>query len=79
MTCISSKLDAIVLVKKYKSRKESWMLETVHVEKSLGHKKWQVTYIAPLNHVPLLCSHPGGLAGAGRIRLAAANVIVILM
>jgi len=48
-------------------------------EKSLGHKKWQVTYIAPLNHVPLLCSHPGGLAGAGRIRLAAANVIVILM
>jgi len=55
------------------------MLETVHIEKSLGHKKWQVTYIAPLNHVPLLCSHPGGLAGAGRIRLAAANVIVILM
>jgi len=40
----------------------------------LGHKKWQVTYIAPLNHVPLLCSHPGGLAGAGRIRLAGANV-----
>jgi hypothetical protein len=44
-------------------------------QKSLGHKKWQVTYIAPLNHVPLLCSHPGGLAGAGRIRLAAAKVI----
>ncbi len=49
------------------------------LQKSLGHKKWQVTYIAPLNHVPLLCSHPGGLAGAGRIRLAAANVIGKLM
>jgi len=23
-------------------------------------KKWQATYIAPLNHLPLLCSHPGG-------------------
>jgi len=44
------------------------------IQKSLGHKKWQVTYIAPLNHIPLLCSHPGGLAGAGRIRLAAAKV-----
>ena len=28
---------------------------------SLGHKKWQVTYIAPLNHLPLLPSGPGGV------------------
>ncbi|KXK41439.1 MAG: hypothetical protein UZ11_BCD004001981 [Bacteroidetes bacterium OLB11] len=27
------------------------------------------------NFVPLLCSHPGGLEGAGRIRLADANVL----
>ena len=27
----------------------------------LGHKKWQVTYIAPLNHLPLLSSDPGGV------------------
>ena len=27
----------------------------------LGHKKWQVTYIAPLNHLPLLPSGPGGV------------------
>jgi hypothetical protein len=26
-----------------------------------GHKKWQVTYIAPLNHLPLLPSGPGGV------------------
>jgi hypothetical protein len=25
------------------------------------YKKWQATYIAPLNHIPLLCSHPGGV------------------
>ena len=24
-------------------------------------KKWQVTYIAPLNHLPLLPSGPGGV------------------
>jgi hypothetical protein len=24
-------------------------------------KKWQVTYIAPLNHLPLLSSDPGGV------------------
>jgi len=40
-----------------------------------GEKKWQVTYIARYNHIPLLCSHPGGVTGAGRIRLAGANVI----
>jgi len=28
---------------------------------SSGHKKWQVTYIAPLNHLPLLPSGPGGV------------------
>ena len=31
---------------------------------SLGvgaNKKWQVTYIAPLNHLPLLPSGPGGV------------------
>jgi hypothetical protein len=28
---------------------------------SNGHKKWQVTYIAPLNHLPLLPSGPGGV------------------
>jgi hypothetical protein len=33
-------------------------------------KKWQATHIAPLNHVPLLCSHPGESAGAGRVGLA---------
>ncbi len=27
----------------------------------LGQKKWQVTYIAPLNHLPLLPSGPGGV------------------
>lgn len=27
------------------------------------------------NRVPLLCSHPGGVTGAGRIRLAGANVV----
>jgi hypothetical protein len=32
------------------------------------------TYIAPLNHVPLLCSHPGESAGAGRVGLAGANI-----
>ncbi len=26
-----------------------------------GQKKWQVTYIAPLNHLPLLPSGPGGV------------------
>jgi len=26
-----------------------------------GYKKWQVTYIAPLNHLPLLPSGPGGV------------------
>jgi hypothetical protein len=25
------------------------------------NKKWQVTYIAPLNHLPLLPSGPGGV------------------
>jgi len=25
------------------------------------NKKWQVTYIAPLNHLPLLPSGPGGI------------------
>jgi hypothetical protein len=51
--------------------------EMKFVEKTFtkGHKKWQVTYIAPLNRIPLLCSHPGGVAGAGRIRLADANVM----
>jgi hypothetical protein len=37
-------------IKKEKCKKES-----------LGHKKWQVTYIAPLNHLPLLSSDPGGV------------------
>jgi hypothetical protein len=32
------------------------------------------TYIAPLNHVPLLCSHPGESVGAGRVGLAGANI-----
>ncbi len=40
-------------------------------------KNGQVTYIAPLDLIPLLCSHPGGLKGAGRIRLARANVVHI--
>ena len=26
-----------------------------------ANKKWQVTYIAPLNHLPLLPSGPGGV------------------
>ena len=30
-------------------------------ELTYGHKKWQVTYIAPLNHLPLLPSGPGGV------------------
>jgi hypothetical protein len=37
-------------------------------------KKNKATYIAPLNHVPLLCSHPGESAGAGRVGLAGANI-----
>jgi hypothetical protein len=28
----------------------------------------------PLNHVPLLCSHPGESAGAGRVGLPGANI-----
>jgi len=31
-----------------------WMRDT-------ENKKWQVTYIAPLNHLPLLPSGPGGV------------------
>ncbi len=34
-----------------------------------GKKKGQATHIAPLNLVPLLASAPGGVKGAGRIRL----------
>jgi len=31
------------------------------MRKKHGQKKWQVTYIAPLNHLPLLPSGPGGV------------------
>jgi len=40
-------------------------------------KKWQVTYIAPLQPPILAAFLPwGGSAGAGRIRLAGAKVIL---
>jgi len=42
---------------------------TITIENK-GVKKGQATYIAPLNLLPLLASAPGGLKGAGRIRLA---------
>lgn len=41
----------------------------------MGKKNGKLLISHRYNHVPLLRSHPGGLAGAGRIRLAAANVI----
>jgi hypothetical protein len=37
-------------------------------------KKWQRPTSQLLNHVPLLCSHPGESAGAGRVGLAGANI-----
>lgn len=43
--------------------------------KIMGKKKWQVTYIAPLQPNILAAFLPwGGSSGAGRIRLAAAKV-----
>jgi hypothetical protein len=33
----------------------------------------------PLNHVPLLCSHPGESAGAGRVGLAGANIQLYIL
>ena len=42
---------------------------------STGHKKWQVTYIAPLQPFTLAAFLPWGSSiGAGRIRLAVAKV-----
>jgi hypothetical protein len=29
-------------------------------KENIRHKKWQATHIAPLNHLPLLRSRPGG-------------------
>ncbi len=34
-----------------------WLL----IAQTILNKKWQVTYIAPLNHLPLLPSGPGGV------------------
>ena len=35
--------------------------KNANIEKlNLWHKKRQATYIAPLNHIPLLRSRPGG-------------------
>jgi len=36
---------------------ETWKTITA----AYWNKKWQVTYIAPLNHLPLLPSGPGGV------------------
>ncbi len=38
-----------------------WKQGNGHTPGSLEKKKWQVTYIAPLNHLPLLPSGPGGV------------------
>jgi hypothetical protein len=46
-----------LIVGKSKTNKGSWIREYLRCR----HKKWQVTYIAPLNHLPLLSSDPGGV------------------
>ena len=43
------------------NKKGLWKTGLTKLFGSLGHKKWQVTYIAPLNHLPLLPSGPGGV------------------
>ena len=36
-------------------------LQILNPKYKILNKKWQVTYIAPLNHLPLLPSGPGGI------------------
>gem|GEM_PF-1306205 len=36
----------------------------VEYPKNLGKKNGQAPFIAPLNLIPLLCSHPGGFKGS---------------
>ena len=41
-------------------------------------KKWQATYIAPLNHIPLLCSHPGGFCRSWSCRTCRCKYTIFL-
>jgi hypothetical protein len=41
-------------------------------------KKWQATYIAPLNHIPLLCSHPGGVCRSWSCRTCRRKYTIFL-
>jgi hypothetical protein len=50
----------IGLTKIKKSSKEDYFCLNSKIEPEIFQiKKMEATYIAPLNHVPLLCSHPG--------------------
>jgi hypothetical protein len=54
-----SKLFIAKIIKGALKRKENRL--EIKSPLRYGHKKWQVTYIAPLNHLPLLPSGPGGV------------------
>lgn len=41
-------------------------------------KKWQATYIAPLNHIPLLRSHPGGVCRSWSCRTCRCKYTIFL-
>jgi hypothetical protein len=60
--------------KKKSSRRKTTLFKFKIESEIFRLKKNGKTYIAPLNHVPLLCSHPGESAGAGRVGLAGANI-----
>ena len=51
------------------------MGQRVFLDEDLGHKKWQATYIAPLQPYTLAAFPPwGDSTGAGRVGLANANI-----
>jgi hypothetical protein len=65
-------------IKKSSRRKTTLFLNSKNKNlKNFRLKKWQDLH-QPLNHVPLLCSHPGESAGAGRVGLAGAKYIFFI-